>query len=181
MFPSPRSGRDHHCSCRAAASRCRSLPHLSGSWAAWHCWWVFSLQAWVHQWIILAIWVKKEVKGLYPNSYVFMVPRYSQMSVIMFHLRGPLDQGVLATAVADSQSWRQEVCGEGPWHPGSDGWVWPWPHQMAQMAESDLGSESCSIFFAICVPLDKSFILLSPTSSFEKMRIIIEFILKKLL
>lgn len=35
-----------------------SLPHLSGSWAAWHCWWVFSLQAWVHQWIILAIWVK---------------------------------------------------------------------------------------------------------------------------
>ena len=29
---------------------------------------------------------------------------YFQMSVIMFHLEGPLDQGVLVTAVTDSQS-----------------------------------------------------------------------------
>lgn len=49
-----------------------------------------------------------------------------------------------------------------------------------KMAESDLGSGILLYFFAICVPLDKSFIL-SPMSSFEKMRIIIEFILKKLL
>lgn len=60
---------------------------------------------------------------------------------------------------------------------------------LAQMVKSDLGpirwlkwsSQTLGLnpalfFFAICVPLDKSFILLSPMSSFEKMRIIIEFI-----
>lgn len=31
VFPNPRGGRDHHCSCRAAVSRWRSLPHLSRS------------------------------------------------------------------------------------------------------------------------------------------------------